>query len=119
MHDIFRKGECDLVSVHKKTGKRALSSVENNGTMGQSTEKEEAGAVFWHRKEKKRAPVCFDRAAKAPVIRQSICTGEKTACLRDRKTGKLEDIMLIRTDEDLREFLETYGVREEELETVY
>lgn len=75
--------------------------------------------MFWHRRGKKHPRVDFDRAAKAPVIRQSICTGEKTACLRDRKTGKLEEVMLIRTREDLEEFLETYGVREEELETVY
>ncbi len=80
---------------------------------------EEASAVFWHRRERKHPRVEFDRSAKAPVIRASICTGEKTACLRDRRTGKLEEVMLIRTPEDLREFLETYGVTEEEVETVY
>lgn len=75
--------------------------------------------MFWHRREKKRAKLEYDRAAKAPVIRQSICTGEKTACLRDRRTGKLEEIMLIRTDEDFREFLDQCGVSAEEVETVY
>ena len=74
-------------------------------------------SMFWQRKRKKT--VAFDREAKAPVIRQSICTGEKTACLRDRRTGKLEEIMLIRNQEDLQEFLDTYGLREDELETIY
>lgn len=75
--------------------------------------------MFWHKKEKRRPARDFDREAKRPVIRASICTGEKTACLQDRRTGKLEEVMLIRGPEDLREFLELYGIREEELETVY
>lgn len=87
--------------------------------MGKTSGSGEAGAVFWHRREKKRPRVDFDRSLKAPVIRQSICTGEKTACLRDKRTGKLEEIMLIRTDEDFREFLDTFGVSAEEVETIY
>lgn len=75
--------------------------------------------MFWHRRAKRAPTRSFDRARKRPVIRASICTGEKTACLQDRRTGKLEEVMLIRTPEDLREFLESYGVTEEELETVY
>lgn len=63
----------------------------------------------------KRRPVAFDRTGKIPVIRSSICTGEQTAGFRDQATGKFTEIMLIRTDADLQDFLQTYGVSESEL----
>ena len=34
-----------------------------------------------------------------PVIRSSICTGEKTGCVRNRETGRVHEIMLIRDAE--------------------
>ena len=54
-----------------------------------------------------------------PVIRASICTGEKTACMRDRATGKLYEIMLVRTDEDLDTFCRMCGADKESIRTVY
>lgn len=45
-----------------------------------------------------------------PVLRCSICTGEQTAGFRDKETGTFHDIMLIRSDRDLQEFREIYGV---------
>ena len=55
---------------------------------------------------KKRQPepetARFDPAAYEPVIRASICTGEKVACMRERATGKLHERMLIRSDEDYK-----------------
>lgn len=51
------------------------------------------------------------------VIRRSICTGEKTAGFRDRKTGHFTDIMLIRNQQDECHFKEIFGI--EELETDY
>lgn len=74
--------------------------------------------MFWKRKSKLE-PKAFDRAQKRPVIRASICTGEQTACFQDRKTGKLEEIMLLRTEADRWEFLETYGIQESEVEVIY
>lgn len=53
------------------------------------------------------------------MIRTSICTGEQTAGFQDQATGKFHEIMLIRSDADLREFLETYGVAEDELRREY
>lgn len=69
-------------------------------------------------RRKKHAPA-FDPAGKIPVIRTSICTGEQTAGFRDEATGKFFEIMLLRTDADLREFLETYGVAETDLRREY
>ena len=48
----------------------------------------------------------------------SICTGEKTAGFQDRKTGRFEEVMLIRSDADLQAFMEEYGITEQP-ETVY
>ena len=54
-----------------------------------------------------------------PVLRSSICTGEKTACFRDLETGKLHEILVIRTRQDLEEFGVQYGVDIENLKTIY
>ena len=45
-----------------------------------------------------------------PVLRCSICTGEQVACMRERETGKLRELMLIRTEADLDAFRRSYGV---------
>ena len=64
---------------------------------------------------KKRTVPGFDPAGKVPVIRSSICTGEKTAGYREGPGGKFTEVMLIRNEKDLREFLDAYGCREEDL----
>ncbi len=54
-----------------------------------------------------------------PVLRSSICTGETTACMRDRSSGKLTEIMLIRNPNDLAQFGKQYGVDVDHMRTVY
>lgn len=54
-----------------------------------------------------------------PVLRSSICTGEKTACMRDRESGKLHEVMLIRDPDDLILFGKQYSVNIEKLRTLY
>ena len=61
----------------------------------------------------------FDPAAFEPVIRASICTGEKVACMRERTTGRLHELMLIRTEEDVALFRRRYGIGDGEIRTVY
>ena len=71
---------------------------------------------------KKAAPVEPDLSYPSelfePVLRSSICTGEKTACMRDRKTGQMHEIMLIRDEKDLASFRAQYGITGE-IEKVY
>ena len=68
---------------------------------------------------KNRSSVSFPEAAgREPVIRSSICTGEKTACLRDPKTGHIEEICLIRSETEMKAFREKYGVTGE-IPTIY
>ena len=65
---------------------------------------------------KKSRPVTpYDRAKKVPVIRSSICTGEQTAGFKDLTGGKFQEVMLIRTEADLKEFLVQYQIEPEEL----
>ena len=64
-------------------------------------------------------PLPFPPNRYEPVLRRSICTGETTACARERETGKLHELMLIRTEQDLKQFAKDYGVDPSEIQTVY
>ena len=75
--------------------------------------------LFGKRREVEPETTAFDPALYEPVIRSSICTGEKVACMREKSTGKLQELMLIRTDEDLAAFCRRYHVRAEDVKTVY
>ena len=61
----------------------------------------------------------WDRSIQKPVIRSSICTGEKVAGFKNLNTGKFEDIMLIRDDRDMDRFLRLYGGSPQEVTTEY
>ena len=68
---------------------------------------------------RKKRPAAYDKTGKVPVIRTSICTGEQTAGFKDTATGKFFEIMLLRSGADLREFMETYDVAEDEIKREY
>lgn len=70
-------------------------------------------------RRKKHAAVPFDKSGKIPVIRSSICTGEQTAGFQDEATGKIQEVMLIRGEADLREFVEEYNLDESEIKHVW
>ena len=59
---------------------------------------------------KKHPQLHFDDTIRIPVIRCSICTGEQVAGFLDRHSGHFEDIMLIRSPEDLAAFAAKYGI---------
>ncbi len=61
-------------------------------------------------KKRRPAVLSFDPAEQRPVIRSSICTGEKTAGFQEVKTGRFIEIMLIRSDDDLNAFRARYGI---------
>ncbi|MBP5295086.1 MAG: aspartate dehydrogenase [Lachnospiraceae bacterium] len=60
----------------------------------------------------------YDAEQVKPVIRSSICTGEKVAGFKDKKNGTFREVMLIRDEKDLEEFRKKYGI-EGPIETVY
>ena len=59
----------------------------------------------------------YDRDELRPLIRSSICTGEKVAGFKELRTGKFTEIMLIRNEEDRKLFLERYDISPSELKT--
>ena len=60
--------------------------------------------------KKKIVKKTYDREHMKPVIRASICTGEEVAGFKDIRTGKIEEIMLIRSPEELERFKEIYEI---------
>ena len=52
----------------------------------------------------------WDPEQMTPVIRCSICTGEQVAGFRNRTTGKMEEVMLLRDESDLQTFKSRYGI---------
>lgn len=74
---------------------------------------------LFSRKKKKVQKIEFDKTGKIPVIRASICTGEQVAGFKNSKTGKFEDLMVIRSEADRRLFMEMYDVKDEEIKKEY
>ena len=54
----------------------------------------------------------YDPLVKEPAIRCSICTGEQVAGFRNRHTGVFEEILALRSEEDLEEFRKMTGVKD-------
>ena len=72
---------------------------------------------MWFRK--KAAPCPFDRAVYAPVIRASICTGEKVAGFKHKQTGAFTGVMLLRSPQDLMNFRTQYHIEDSDIPTEY
>ncbi len=64
---------------------------------------------------RKKVTGAYDKESQSPVIRSSICTGERVAGFKDIHTGKFKEVMVIRTDKDMEEFLNRYGVSVQEI----
>ena len=67
-------------------------------------------------RKKRQAAIPYVKTGKVPVIRSSICTGEQVAGFKDPVSGKFKELMLIRNDRDLQEFLERYQVSESDIQ---
>ena len=67
--------------------------------------------------KKKHNPMVYDKANFKPVIRSSICTGEKVAGFKDVHTGQFVDVMCIRDKKDMDQFLVEYDVTMSEIKT--
>ena len=63
--------------------------------------------------KKKAAVLIYDKENKKPVIKSSICNGEQVAGFKDIHTGKMEEVMLIKSQADLEKFRAMYGIDEE------
>lgn len=57
----------------------------------------------------------YDRESQVPVIRASICTGERVAGFKDIHTGRFKEVMVIRNDKDMEMFLNEYGISRDDI----
>lgn len=69
---------------------------------------------MFHKKVQKEP---YDRELQKPVIKSSICTGEKVAGFKDVQTGRFTEVMLIQNSKDMDLFLEKYGISVAEIKT--
>ena len=63
--------------------------------------------------KKKKMGQSYDKENKKPVIKASICNGEQVAGFKDIHTGKIEEVMLIKSLADLEHFKAMHGIDEE------
>ena len=63
--------------------------------------------------KKKSVVQSYDKENKKPVIKASICNGEQVAGFKDIHTGKIEEVMLIKSPADLEHFKDMYGIDED------
>ena len=54
-----------------------------------------------------------DKGNLKPVIKASICNGEQVAVFKKIYTGKIEEVMLIKSPADLEYFKAMYGIEED------
>lgn len=54
----------------------------------------------------------YDREKYKPVLKCSICTGEQVAGFKDIRSGKFEEVMLIRNAKELDYFMRLYDIKE-------
>ena len=63
--------------------------------------------MFGRKKETRK--LAYNPEEVYPAIRCSICNGEQVAGLKNRKTGAFEEVMLIRSAQDLEVFQQMAG----------
>lgn len=68
--------------------------------------------------KKKTVTKIYDKENKKPIIKASICNGEQVAGFKDIHTGKIEEVMLIKSQADLDIFKRMYGI-DDEIEKEY
>lgn len=54
----------------------------------------------------------YDQEMQRPVLKCSICNGEQVAGFKDIRTGRFEEIALIRNQKELDDFMRSYGIHE-------
>lgn len=69
------------------------------------------------KQKSRRSSLPYDPEVAEPAVRCSICTGEKTSGLLDKRTGRFTEVMLIRSPKDEQKFKEEY--RADSLKVIY
>lgn len=65
---------------------------------------------YYEKDLKEKIP--FDPETQYACVRSSICTGEKVAGFKNKEDGHFIEVMVIRSDGELKRFREIYGITE-------
>ncbi len=65
----------------------------------------------------KRKMIEYDKEKCQPVLRRSICTGEKVAGFQNLDSGEFKEYQLIHDDRELQEFMKGCGISS--IKTIY
>lgn len=66
--------------------------------------------MLFGKKKHNKSLIEYNPQTQKAVIKCSICNGEQVAGFKDIKTGKFTDVMLIKSDTDLDEFMKMYNL---------
>lgn len=69
--------------------------------------------MMFGRKKKRIEKKSYDRENMKPILHASICTGETVAGFKNRRTGKFEEVMLIKSEADKELFKEIYDIADD------
>ncbi|MBR2653736.1 MAG: aspartate dehydrogenase [Lachnospiraceae bacterium] len=69
--------------------------------------------MMFGRKKKKIEKKSYDRENMKPILHASICTGETVAGFKNRRTGKFEEVMLVKSEADKELFKEIYDITDD------
>ena len=73
---------------------------------------------LFHRRTKEKAPA-FDPEKLQPAVRKSYCNREMTLGFIDKETGKFREYLGATTQKEVEAFCKKYGLRPEDLKTIY
>ncbi len=73
---------------------------------------------LFHRKPKEKKPA-FDPEKLQPAVRKSYCNREMTLGFIDKQSGNFRSCCGATTQRELEEFCRQYGIRPEDLKTIY
>ena len=71
------------------------------------------------KKKKVTFPVEYNPEKQIPVIHSSICTGEQTAGFKNIENHHFTEVICIKNEQDLKDFIEYYHLEDREIKKEY
>lgn len=68
--------------------------------------------MLFQKKKPEKERLEYDTVNQKPILKCSICNGEQVAGFKDNRTGKFHEVMFVRSQKDLQEFMDMYGLTE-------
>lgn len=68
--------------------------------------------MLFHKKKQEKIEFEYDSQNQKPILKCSICNGEQVAGFKDMRTGKFHEVMFVRSQKDLQDFMERYGLND-------